>query len=701
VPTRAALDGNGSDPEFRLARRRLRLALVLGLPLIGLGVADTLGDVTAGSPLDRKILLSAQAVLCTLIVAVCGGTFCARAWRAVRTRRPEMDALIGVGAVAAYVYSCTALAYIWLDTNPLQESPTVPGLAADVHGGVQLVAPRLRAGIEPFFESAGMIVLLALLGRVLELRARQRSEKAIRQLLPLIPTTATVILADNREEERPLEEVRPGDLVRVRPGQRIPVDGVIRDGATTVDESVLTGETVRAERGSGGRVLAGSENGLRAITVAVTGVRDQTVLGQVIAIVGRARESRVTRQRTLDRVAAWYIPLALAAAATTFVGWAVFGPAGSALTYASVCAVAVLIVACPCAIGLATPTATVVGMERAARAGVLFRDPATLERLSAVDTVLFDKTGTLTEGRPRLAGVVANVGLSEGEVLAAAAAVERGSEHPIALAIVWEAAKRGIAIPVAEGVEAVLGKGIRGRVEGRQVAVGRLNFLMESGAHREAMISEATSQRVRGHVVVFVGAADRCIGLIVMSDPLRAGAREGVGRLAAAGLRLAVVTGDHADSAGGIARLVGITEVVADTLPAEKYAVVLKLKGEGRVVAMCGDGVNDAPALAAADVGIAVSTGTQAAIGTAGVTLTGTDLGAIDSARHLSRAVVRTVRQNLVLAFAFNLLAVPVAAGLLVPLGGGLIDSIWASATIVASSLLVIANSVRLARRRV
>ena len=289
----------------------------------------------------------------------------------------------------------------------------------------------------------------------------------------------------------------------------------------------------------------------------------------------------------------------------------------------------------------------------------------------------------------------------EGDVLAAAAAVERGSEHPLALAIVWEAVRRGVAIPTAEGVEAVLGKGIRGQVGDRRVSVGRLGFLLESGAHRDSMLSEANTQRLLGHGVVFVGAADKCIGLIVLSDPLRAGARDAVTRLTAAGTRVGMVTGDHGDTAGGVARAVGIEEVVADTLPAEKYAVVLKLKGEGRVVAMCGDGVNDAPALAAADVGIAVGTGARAAIGTAGVTLTGADLGAIDWARHLSRAVVRTVRQNLVLAFALNLLAVPVAAGALVPLGGGLIDSIWASAVMGASSLLVIANSVRLARRRV
>jgi len=688
------------DPELRSTRRRLWFGLALGLPLIGLGAADALGGARVHEALGEKFFLALQALLCTPIVVVCGAPFFVRAWRSVRTLRPNLDTLIGLGAGAAFVYSLVALAYAWSGARPLpQQAPHAAKVGAEVQEGVQVLAPYQRGTIDPFFESAAMIVLVALLGRVLELRARERAGAAIRRLLPIVPSSARVVLPDGREEERPLEQVRPGDLVRVRPGERIPVDGVIKEGSTTVDESMLTGEPVRAGRGPWGRVLAGTENGLGAITVEATGVKGDRVLDQVIEIVGRAQERRVTLRRTTDWVAAWFVPLVLVAVAATFAAWAAFGPPGSALVYASVCAVAVLIVACPCAVALATPTAVVVGMRRAARAGVLFRDAATLERLASVDTVLFDKTGTLTEGRPKFAGVVPNVGVSEDAVLAAAAAVERGSEHPLGLAIVWEAVRRNVEIAPAEGVEEIPGKGVRGRVGGRRVVVGRPVFLKECGAHREHMTSEANSQRLLGRVVVFVAEDDRCVGLIAMDDPVRAGAREAVERLAAAGVRPVLVTGDHADTGRGVAHAVGIEEVVADTLPAEKYAVVQKLKGEGRVVAVCGDGVNDAPALAAADVGIAVGTGTRAAIGTAGVALTGTDLRAIGNARELSRAVVRRVRQNLILAFALNVLAVPIAAGALVPLGGGLINSIWAAAAMGISSVLVIANSFRLALR--
>ncbi|HEV3440493.1 MAG TPA: heavy metal translocating P-type ATPase [Gemmata sp.] len=688
-------DRDAPDSELRSVLRQLWLCIGLGLPLIGMGAIDAVRTA-----LDEKFFLVVQALLCTPIVVLCGAPFFIRAWRSIRTRRPNFDTLIGLGTGAAYVYSLAALFYAWSDTRPLlEQTPDSVTIGTEVKGSVEVLAPYQRGTIDPFFESAAMIVLLALLGRVLELRARERAGAAIRKLLPLVPKTARVVSPDGLEEERPLEQVRLGNLLRVRPGERIPVDGIIRDGTTTVDESMLTGEPVRSGRGPEGRVLAGSENGLGTITVEVTGVKEDTVLGQVIAIVARAQERRVILRRTTDRVAAWFIPLVLVAAFVTFAAWAAFGPRGSALTYAAVCSVGVLIVACPCAVGLATPTAVVIGMRQAARAGVLFRDAATLERLASVNTVLFDKTGTLTEGRPKLVEVIPNVGVTENAVLLAAAAVERGSEHPLGLAIVWEAARRELSITAAESVEQILGKGVRGLVEGRRVAVGRLGFLMESGAHRVPMVSEANTQRLLSHTVVFVSEGDRCIGLIVMNDPLRVGAREAVGRLAAAGLRLVLVTGDHADTAGGVARSVGIAEIIADTLPAEKFAVVQKLKGEGRKVAICGDGVNDIPALVAADVGIAVGTGTRAAIGTAGVTLANADLRSVAGARELSRAVVRTVRQNLVLAFGFNALAVPIAAGALVPLGGGLIDSIWAAAAMGISSLLVIANSLRLALR--
>ncbi|HJZ54039.1 MAG TPA: heavy metal translocating P-type ATPase, partial [Gemmataceae bacterium] len=513
------------------------------------------------------------------------------------------------------------------------------------------------------------------------------------------PGSARVVLADGQEEDRPVEAVQIGDMIRVRTGERVPVDGVIRDGTTTVDESMLTGEPTRVGKGPGMAMMAGTENGLGAVTLEAVRVGRDTVLAQVVALVGQARRTRVRAQRTVDRVARWFVPAVLVVAAGAYAGWAVWGPPGSAATLAAVCAVGVLIAACPVALGLATPTAVVAGMSRAAQAGVLFRDAAALERLAEVDTVLIDKTGTLTEGRLRLAEVEPNTGLRDDEVLALAAAVERGSEHPLGLAIVWEAVRRGVAITPAEAVEAVPGKGVRGMVDGHRVVVGRIGFLQESGVHRDLMVSEANTQRLYGHTVVFVGRDDRCVGIVVMEDPVRPTSRAGVDQLWAGKLRVILVTGDHADTARSVARVVGIEEVVADTLPAEKYAAVQKLKNEGRVVAMVGDGVNDGPALAAADVGIAVGTGTDVAVTTAGVTLVRPDLRAVAVARDLSRATTRTIRQNLGLAFAYNALAVPIAAGALVPLGGGLLSPFWAAVATGLSSLSVVLNSLRLAHR--
>ena len=428
-------------------------------------------------------------------------------------------------------------------------------------------------------------------------------------------------------------------------------------------------------------------------------MKDDTVLDQVIGVVARAQERRVNLDRTTDRIARWFVPLVLLIAAGAFAGWAAFGPRGSAFTYAAVCAVGVLIVACPCAVGLATPTAVVIGMRRAARSGLLFRDPATLERLSSVDAILFDKTGTLTEGRPKLVAVLGNRSVGENAVLATAAAVERGNNHPLGLAIVWEAVRRGLEIAAAEGVESIPGKGVRGMVDARRVVVGRIGFLQECGVYQDLMLSEAMTHRKQGHGIVFVGEGSRCIGVVVMNDQLRASSRAAVENLKAEGIQLTLVTGDHAETAEGVASAVGIDNVIADTLPVEKYAVVQKFKSEGRIVAMCGDGINDAPALVAADVGIAMGTGTHAAIGAAGLTLAQPDLLSLGMARELSRKTVRTIRQNLFLAFAFNALAIPIAAGALVPFGGGLLNSVWAAAAMSVSSLLVIANSLRLAAR--
>lgn len=681
--------------------RYLRFGLLLGLPLIAMGVIDALSPAKPiRAALGGQLFLGIQALLCTPVVIVCGYPFLLRAWRSIQTRRLNLYTLIGLGASAAYIYSLVALVYAWSGVNPLpRQTIDAVNLRPEVKGSLEVFAPYQLGTIDPFFESAAMIVILVLLGQVLEIRAQARSGMAIRKLLPLIPITARVVLPDGQEEQRTLDRIGPGELIRVRPGERIPVDGLVRDGSTTVDESMLTGEPTRAGRAVGAAVLAGTENGLGTITVEATHVKDDTVLDQVIAIVARAQERRVTLDRTTDRIARWFVPIVLIVAVGTFAGWTAFGPEGSAFTYAAVCAVGVLIVACPCAVGLATPTAVVVGMRRAARLGILFRDPATLERLASVDTVLFDKTGTLTEGRPQLIAVLGNRGVSESAVLAMAAAVERGNDHPLGLAIVWEAVRRELEIRLAQSVESIPGKGVRGIVDGQRVVVGRLGFLQESGAYQDLMLSEAMTHRKQGHGVVFVSEGNRCVGVIVMNDPVRSSSCAAVRTLKVAGLRMALITGDHAETALGVASTVGIDDVVADTLPAEKFAVVQKLKSEGKVVAMCGDGINDAPALAAADVGIAMGTGTRAAIGTAGVTLSQPDLRAVGAARDLSRATVRTIRQNLFLAFAFNALAIPIAAGALVPLGGGLLNSVWAAAAMSISSLLVIANSLRLAMR--
>jgi Cu+-exporting ATPase len=687
-------------PQLQSTRRLLWLALALSVPLVGMGAADAF---FAGSPvrsaLGNRPFLILQALLCTPVVLICAAPFYRRAWLSMRTRRLTLDTLIGLGVAATFIYSLVAVGYTLSGVSPLTKTQEVGSLNPGVEVGVKAIAPDQHGQLDPFFESAAVIVLLALVGRMLELRAQERASAALRKLAPLAPTSARVRLPDGCEEERPAANVQPGDLVVVKANERVPVDGVIREGTTTIDESMLTGEAVRAGRGPGGTVLAGSENGLRTIVVEATRVGGETVIGQVIGLVARAQERRVPLLRTTDRIAAWYVPFVLLVACGTFAGWAILGPEGSALTYAAVCAVAVLVVSCPCAVGLAAPTPAVIGMRRAASLGVLFRDPAALERLASVDTVLFDKTGTLTEGKPKLVAVLPNIGVATNSVLSLAAAIERGSEHPIGLAIVWEAVRRGFEIAPAEDVQEVAGKGIRGTVGGRRVAVGRLGFLQESGVHREPMLSEARTHLERGNGVVFVGENDRCIGVIVMSDSLRPGAKEGVELLAAAGVKPVLLTGDHLQTATGAAKAVGMEDVVADALPAEKFAVVQKFKGEGHVVAMCGDGVNDAPALVAADVGIAIGKGAPAVVAASGMTLTDSDLRAIASARQLSAATVRTIRQNLVLAFAFGLVAIPVAAGALVPLGGGLINSVWGASAMSVGALVVLANSLRLSVR--
>jgi len=684
-----------ADPTRAAVRWRLQLASALTVVLVGLGAVDSAVTSTpVRGALGRTGIFAIEAALCTVVVLVCGWPILSRAWRTIRTRRLDVYSLVGLGIGAAYIFSLVALIYEALGLTVIPKAADAP---ADIAAGVEAIAPYAGGAIEPFFEGAAVMVVLMLLGLALEHRARARTGEAIDKLIRLAPATAHVLLPDGREEDRPLDQVCPGDRVRVRPGERIPVDGVVRDGTTNVDESVLTGEPLRSGKQPGSSVMAGTENGLGAIEVEVLRVNADTALAHVIALVRRAQQARVPLQRTADRIAAWLVPLAVLAAAGTYIAWAALSPPGWQ-TVAGVCAIGVLVAACPVALGLAAPTAVVAGMGRAARRGVLFRDGAALERLAGVDSVLFDKTGTLTEGRMKLIAVEPNVFVPEDDVIALAAAVERGSLHPIGLAIVWDAARRGVPIATADDVQEFPGKGVRGRVNGQLITVGRLGFLQENGAYQDHMLGQAHTERVRGNSVVFVGRDSRCIGVIVLHDLVRPEAMETVLDLIAAGVRPTLVTGDDKDTADAVARAVGIEEVVADTPPAEKYAVVKAKKNAGRVVAMCGDGVNDAPALAAADVGIALGTGTEVAVSTAGVALARPDLRTILEARTLSGKTVRTIRQNLAVALGYTAVAAPIAGGVLFPLGGGLVSPVWQAAAMAVTSLLVIANSQRVGR---
>ena len=571
-------------------------------------------------------------------------------------------------------------------------------MPAGLSNAVEALAPA-AGGVRPFFDVAAVIVVLALLGQALEQRARSRAGVAIRALARLTPKTVRAVRPDGGDEERLLDHVRPGDRVRVRPGDVIPVDGVVCEGTSTVDEAILTGESAPAEKGPGANVTAGTVNRLGPLTVEAVRMPGDSILAHLIGLIDQARRGRAPLQRTADRVAAGLLPVVLLAAGVAFAAWA-FGRPGS-VPAGVVAAVGVLVVSCPVALGLAAPTAVVVAMARAARAGILFRDGAALERLAAVDTVLFDKTGTLTEGRPRIVTVIPNVGETADDVLATAAAAERGSSQPVGLAIVWEAARRGLPIVRAEDVEAVPGRGVRARVAGTRVVVGQAALLVHSGVHRDLMTGEAAGQQMAGNAVVYVGRGNTCIGLVVVFDPIRANIQGTVDALRAAGMRLVLITGDHARSAQTVAAKVGIDEVLAETPPVEKYAVVQRLKNEGRVVAMCGDGTNDAPALAAADVGIALGTGTAAAIGVAGVALAGPDLRGVALARRLSGATVRTIHRNVAVAFTYTAVAVPLAGGILVPIGGGLISPIWQAMGMAICSLVVVANSLRLGSARI
>jgi len=557
----------------------------------------------------------------------------------------------------------------------------------------------MDGAVDVYFEPAAVITVLVLLGQVLELRARSRTGNAIRSLLRLAPKSARRVREDGVEEDVPLDQVRPGDRLRVRPGERVPCDGVVLEGSSFVDESMITGEPMPVEKRPGAQVTGGTVNGAGGLLMSAERVGADTLLAQIVRMVSEAQRSQAPIQRLADRVAEYFVPAVIAAAVLTFVVWALVGPEPR-LAHALVNAVAVLIIACPCALGLATPMSIMVGVGRAATAGVLFKDARALEMLESVDTIVADKTGTLTEGKPRVVSVSAATGFAERDLLRLAASVEKGSEHPLGSAIVEDAKAKGLELEDVREFRSLTGKGVVGRVSSREVGVGNRRLLDELGAIDEGVAEHAESLRAKGQTVVFIAVAGRVAGFIAIADPIRETARDAVRALHAEGVRLVMLTGDTRTNALIVARALGIDEVEADVLPTQKGEVVKRLKGQGRTVAMAGDGINDAPALAEAHVGIAMGSGTDIAMQSASVVLVRGDLGGIVRARALSRATMRNIKQNLMLAFVYNTLGIPIAAGVLYPALGLLLNPMIASAAMSLSSVSVITNALRLRHAR-
>ena len=664
------------NPELLDMLRRFKVGVLFALPVVLL----EMGSMLTGGRVHELVGPSAAnwigLVFATPVVLWAGWPFFERAWSSIRHVSPNMFTLIGLGVGASYVYSG----------------------AATIAPGILPAGFRRDGAVPTYFDSAVVITVLVLLGQVLELRARARTTAAIRQLLGLAPKTARLI-RDGREEDIPLQAVQVGDTLRVRPGEKVPVDGTVIDGGSAVDESMVTGEPMPVEKGPGARVIGATINGTGSLTMRAEHVGRETLLAQIVQMVSEAQRTRAPIQRLADRLAGYFVPAVVTVAVLTFVAWGLWGPPPR-LAAALVNAVAVLIIACPCALGLATPMAIMVGTGQGARAGVLIRNAEALERLASVDTLIVDKTGTLTEGKPQLAQVETVDGFQEDEVLRLAAALERASEHPLAAAIVGGAEARRLRLPAVSAFESLTGQGVRGLVDRHPVVLGTADLLREAGLDAGPLAARAEEWRRDARTVMFVAVDGRLAGLLSVVDPIKASAADAIARLHQEGLRIVMVTGDSQATADAVARQLGLDEVRAGVLPGGKRDVVLELQRQGRVVAMAGDGINDAPALAAASVGIAMGTGTDIAMESAGITLVKGDLRGIVRARRLSRGTLRNIRQNLFLAFAYNMVGVPVAAGILYPFVGLLISPVWASVAMTASSLSVISNALRLRRLR-
>jgi Cu+-exporting ATPase len=666
------------NPELADIGRRLRVSAVLTLPLLALAMGAMLPGHLVGRFLSPRAQGIVEALLATPVVLWGGRPFFERMLASFGSGRLNMFTLIGLGTGVAWLYSVAAVLV-----------PSSFPASFRMHDGE----------VGRYFESAAVIVTLVLVGQVLELLARQRTGDAIRALVGLAPATARRVEADGTEADVPLAAVRPGDRLRVRPGERVPTDGVVLEGQTSVDEAMISGEPVPVAKGPGAAVTGATLNGTGGFLMRAERVGRDTLLARIVALVAEAQRSRAPIQRLADRIAAWFVPAVVGVAALAFLAWSLAGPEPR-LAYALVAAVSVLIIACPCALGLATPMSVMVGVGRGAGAGVLVRNAEALEALARVSTLVVDKTGTLTEGRPRLARVAGPSGADDVEALRLAASLEQGSEHPLASAIVAASRERGLPLAPVTAFVSEPGRGVRGSVESRSLALGTAAFLVASGTDVSAFDALAEAERRAARSVVLLAVDGACVALLSAVDPVKPEAPEALRALRAEGLEIVMLTGDNRTAADVVARAVGIDRVEADVLPERKAEAVRRLQAEGRVVAMAGDGVNDAPALAAADVGIAMGTGTDVAIESAGITLVKGDLGGLVRARRLARATLRNIRQNLFWAFAYNAIGIPIAAGVLYPWLGFLLSPMLAAAAMSLSSVTVIANALRLRRVR-
>jgi len=663
---------SGPNPELQDMTRRFWIGLALAVPVLALEMGGHLTGLMM--LMDGRTSAWVQLALATPVVLWSGWPFFDRGARSLVNRSLNMFTLIAMGVGVAWLYSVVATVAPWV----------FPPAFREADGSVAV-----------YFEAAAVITVLVLLGQVLELRAREQTSGAIRALLDLAPKTARRVREDGSDEEVTLDRIEVGDRLRVRPGEKAPVDGEVLEGRVSIDESMVTGESMPVTKEPGDKVVGGSINKTGSFIMRAEKVGADTLLAQIVQMVAQAQRSRAPIQRMADQVSGWFVPAVIGVAATAFAVWAVVGP-DPRFAFGLVAAVSVLIIACPCALGLATPISIMVGVGRGARAGVLIKNAEALERFEKIDTLVVDKTGTLTEGRPAVIGIRPATGLGEAEVLRLAASLERGSEHPLADAIVRAATDRGLALSQPAAFDSPVGKGVLGVVDGRRLALGSGPFLKEQGVDVTALEPEADALRADGATAIFMAVDGQAAAIFAIADPVKATTPQAVQALKADGVRLVMMTGDNRVTALAVARRLGIDEVEADVLPQDKAAVVRKLHAEGRRVAMAGDGVNDAPALAAAEVGIAMGAGADVAIESAGVTLLKGDLQGIVKARKLSRAVMRNIRENLFFAFAYNVAGVPIAAGVLYPVFGWLLSPAIAAAAMALSSVSVVSNSLRL-----